>query len=422
MKKYLAVLLAVVFVVAMAGCNPSGPVATPDASTPTEAPAATQAGTENPTEAPNLEPIKIGCIQDTSGGASIAGKPNEWGVQYAVKWINENGGFNGRMIELYTRDCQNDAEVGVTCYRELVDEIGVCAIIGPPLSNPASAWVDLATEDKIPIVGHFMDERCTTDPETGEVYPYMFLAEPSCSVQSYILAQYAMEELGVKTVATLYNTSNAYAVAHEAPFVEYIKANGGSVLAEETFTWADTDYTAQAQKIAGLNPDAVLLCDYCNQMVTAYDNLRDAGYTGKILGANTMYPPFNTLVKNKVTDCYFVQNYDLKDTSKGTIAAMVATQMAETNTDYPTSNVGFGWDATMVLYNAMLKASDPTNGEEVRAILESSTVDVLSSGGETITIDPATHRPTLDMGMYIATYDENNQIVCLVYRTTDYTK
>jgi ABC-type branched-subunit amino acid transport system substrate-binding protein len=38
--------------------------------------------------------------------------------------------------------------------------------------------------------------------------------------------------------------------------------------AQETFTWSDTDYTAQAQKIAGLNPDAVLLCDYCNQMVT----------------------------------------------------------------------------------------------------------------------------------------------------------
>lgn len=424
MKKYLAVLLAVVFVAAMAvtGCNPADRGSTPDASAPVQTPANTQGGAETPTEEPNLEPIKIGCIQDTSGGASIAGKPNEWGVQYAVKWINENGGVNGRMIELYTRDCQNDAEVGVTCYRELVDEIGVSAIIGPPLSNPASAWVDLATEDQIPIVGHFMDEQCTTDPETGEAYPYMFLAEPSCSVQSYILAQYAMEELGVKTVATLFNTSNAYAVAHEAPFVDYIKANGGTVLAEETFTWTDTDYTAQAQKIAALNPDAVLLCDYCNQMVTAYDNLRDAGYTGKILGANTMYPPFNTLVKNKVYDCYFVQNYDLKDTTKGTIAELVATQMADTNTDYPTSNVGFGWDAAMVLYNAMLQANDPADGEEVREILENNTADVLSAGGETITIDPATHRPTRDMGMYIATYDENNEIVCLVYRTTDYVK
>ena len=415
MKKMIALLLALVMLAALfAGCAKDEEKPT-DPSTPTSS---SNSGNNDPTGEPeNKEPIKIGCIQDTSGGASLAGQPNEWGVKYAVQWINENGGVNGRPIELYTRDCQNDAEVGVTCYRELVDEIGVSAIIGPPLSNPASAWVELATEDKIPIVGHFMDELCTTDPETGDPYPYMFLAEPSCSVQSYILAEYAMNELGVTSVATLYNTSNAYAVAHEIPFVDYITANGGEVLAEETFGWSDTDYTAQAQKIAALNPDAVLLCDYCNQMVTSYDNLRDAGYTGIILGANTMYPPFNTLVKNDIYNCYFVQNYDL---TTGEIADLREIQMADTGTDYPTSNVGFGWDATMVLYNAMLKATDPTNGEEVRDILENQTTDIQSIGGELITIDPATHRPTRSMGMYIATYDENDAVDCIVRMTSDY--
>lgn len=415
MKKMIALLLALVMLAALfAGCAKDEE----KPNDPSTSATTNNSGNNDPTDEPvNKEPIKIGCIQDTSGGASLAGQPNEWGVKYAVQWINENGGINGRPIELYTRDCQNDAEVGVTCYRELVDEIGVSAIIGPPLSNPASAWVELATEDKIPIVGHFMDELCTTDPETGDPYPYMFLAEPSCSVQSYILAEYAMNELGVKSVATLYNTSNAYAVAHEIPFVDYITSNGGEVLAEETFGWSDTDYTAQAQKIAALNPDAVLLCDYCNQMVTSYDNLRDAGYTGIILGANTMYPPFNTLVKNDIYNCYFVQNYDL---TTGEIADLLEIQMADTGTDYPTSNVGFGWDATMVLYNAMLKATDPTNGEEVRDILENQTTDIQSIGGELITIDPATHRPTRSMGMYIATYDENDAVDCIVRMTSDY--
>lgn len=414
MKKILAVVLALVMVATLfAACNAEKP-ATPEA--PAEKPNTEVTGGEAPAQV-NTDPIKIGCIQDTSGGASIAGQPNQWGVEYAVRVINENGGINGRPIELYCRDCQNDAEVGVTNYRELVDEIGVSAIIGPPLSNPASAWVELATEDQIPIVGHFMDEVCTTDPDTGAAYPYMFLAEPSCSVQSYNLAEYAMNELGVKSVATLFNTSNAYAVAHESPFVEYITANGGSVLAEETFTWADTDYAAQAQKIAALNPDAVLLCDYCNQMVTAYDNLRDAGYTGYILGANTMYPPFNSLVKNDIEKCFFVQNYDL---NTGKIAELLKVQMAETGTDYPTSNVGFGWDAMQVLANAMRLAKDPTDGAEVREILETQTIEIESCGGEKITIDPAIHRPTRDMGMYIATYDESDEVTCLVRMTSSY--
>lgn len=415
MKKIIALLLAVLMVATLfAGCNGQG---NPTDTNPPKDTTPVNQGDDKTNPPANLDPIKIGSIQDLSGGAALAGQPNAWGAEYAVQIINENGGINGRMLEIYTRDCQNDAEVGVTCYRELVDEIGVSAIIGPPLSNPASAWVELATEDQIPIVGHFMDEVCTTDPDTGDAYPYMFLAEPSCSVQSYILGEYAMNELGVKSVATLFNTSNAYAVAHEKPFVEYITANGGEVLAEETFGWTDTDYTAQAQKIAQLNPDAVLLCDYCNQMVTAYDNLRDAGYEGKILGANTMYPPFNTLVKNEIVDCYFVQNYDL---STGEIADLLAVQMADTNTDYPTSNVGFGWDAVQVLANAMRMANDPTDGVEVRGILEANTVEVPSCGGEKITIDPANHRPTRDMGMYIATYDENSEVKCLVRMTSSY--
>lgn len=416
MRKLVALLLAVLMLtVLFAGCQKGGVP-----SAPTDKPVTNDTETEDVSDEPaaNLEPIKVGCIQDTSGGASSAGQPNEWGAQYAVEYINANGGINGRMIELYTRDCQNDTEVGVTNYRELVDDVGVCAIIGPPLSNPASAWVELATEDKMPIVGHFMDEVCTTDPDTGEAYPYMFLAEPSCSVQSYILAEYAMEELDIRTVATLFNTSNAFAVAHERPFVEYVKNHDGEVLAEETFTWTDADYTAQAQKIAQLNPDAVFLSDYVNQMVTAYDNLRDAGYKGIILGANTMASPFDTLVKNKVEKCYFLQNYNLHE---GLISDLVVAHMAATGTDSRKANVGFGWDAVMVLANAMKQAADPTDGAEVRDILESKTVGVESSGPVAISINPLTHRPTSDMGMYIATYAEDGSVEYTAYFTTDYT-
>ncbi len=366
--------------------------------------------------ADSADPIKVGCIQDTSGGASSAGQPNEWGAQYAVQYINENGGINGRMIELFCRDCQNDTQVGVTCYRELVDEIEVDAIIGPPLSNPASAWVELSAEDEIPIVGHFMDEVCTTDPETGETYPYMFLVEPSSGAQGVLLAKYAMEKLGVKTVAALFNTSNAFATSQEGPFADYIRNNGGEVLLEETFTWSDTDYSAQAQKIAQLKPDAVVLTDYVNQMVTAYDNLREAGYEGIILGANTMSDPFYGLCKNPVHDCHYIQNYNLDE---GKIAELCVAHMAATGTAYRKANVGFGWDAVMVLANAMKQAKDPTDGKEVREILENNTKAVEASGPVAITLDPATHRPTSDMGMYIATYDAEGKSIYEAYVTAE---
>jgi len=362
-------------------------------------------------------PIRIGNIQDLSGGASISGQPNAWGAEYAVRVINQNGGINGRQVEIITMDCKNDLDEGINVYRRLVDEYRVSAIIGPPLSNPASGWVELSTEDKIPIVGHFMDEICTTNPTTGQAYPYMFLAEPSSALQGQIIAKFALETLKLKNFATLYNTGNAFAVTQARPFMEYVRQNGGNVVAEEHFSWADTDYSAQALKIVAARPDAVFLTDYVVQAAPAYDFLRNAGYTGVILGANTLVNPFPDLVKNPVHDVYFLQNYNLNNPNEGNIYELTRTHMRETGTLFPSGNVGFGWDAVQVLAAAMRKANDPTNGEEVRNILETQTRNIPLSVRD-ITIDPKTHRPN-NMGMYIADYDNRLQARVLVYITLE---
>jgi ABC-type branched-subunit amino acid transport system substrate-binding protein len=87
--------------------------------------------------------------------------------------------------------------------------------------------------------------------------------------------------------------------------------------------------------------------------------------------------------------------------------------MEEEGADYPKVNVAFGWDAVQVLVAAMREAEDPTNGAELRDILEQTDGVVLADGTE-IRIDLETHRPN-NIGMYIADYDENNNIRILTY-------
>ena len=415
MKKLLMVLLVVILVLPLAACNSdtnSGDVGgnTGDEVSVEETDVVEESETEVVDEEP-LEPILIGSIQDLTGPVAESGNANAWGAEYAVQVINENGGINGRMLEIVTLDCKNDLNEGINAYRKLVDEYEVTAIIGPPLSNPASGWVEISAEDEVPVVGHFMDEVCTTDPETGDAYPYMFLAEPSCSSQSYAMAKFALEELGLSKFATLYNTGNAFAVAHAKPFMDYVVANGGEVVAEENFTWTDTDYSAQALKIVAAEPEAVFLSDYASQAALAYDFLRDAGFDGVILGANTLALPFPTLVKNEIHDLYFLQNYDMLNPEAGGYE-LFQKYMAVEGSEYPKANVGFGWDAVQVLVAAMMQAEDPTDGAELRDLLE-QTVGVKSTEG-TITLDPATHRPS-NMGMHIAVYDENNNMTILTY-------
>jgi branched-chain amino acid transport system substrate-binding protein len=409
MKK-LVTMLALMMLLTMtaAACSSSDDTGKDSASNPVTTDTATDmedaADSETSSE---LAPLKIGNLQDLSGSASEAGRANAWGVEYAVRQINENGGINGRMIELTTLDIKNDVQEGINAYRLLVDENKVDAIIGPPLSNPALAWVDLSAEDKIPVVGHFMDERVTTNEETGEVSPFMFLAEPGCSQQSYCIAKYGINDLKLKTYATFYNAGLSYAVQHALPFAEYIRTNGGEVLAEETFQTGDVDYRAQAIKIAEANPEAVFICNYAADNALCYDYLREAGYEGIILGNNTFQSPFSSLVKSEVYDTYFLQNVDMENPESDSYD-IVKAYMDETGAEYPIANACFGYDATMVLADALKRAKDPSDGEEVAALLE-QTKDVKSSSGP-ITINPETHR-TIGMPMLVAQYDENFKLI-----------
>ena len=100
----------------------------------------------------------------------------------------------------------------------------------------------------------------------------------------------------------------------------------------------------------------------------------------------------------------------------GNINELVTKHMEETGTTSPQVNVGFGWDAVMVLAEAMKKAEDPTNGAEVAELI-SQTTDLELSGGITLTINEQ-HR-TDTMGMYIATYDENGEMIIVGYEKVD---
>ncbi|NLF28146.1 MAG: ABC transporter substrate-binding protein, partial [Clostridiales bacterium] len=113
------------------------------------------------------ETIKVGIIMDLTGPNSEWGSAQAWGAQYACEQYNANGGINGYMLEPIVMDCASDAQTAVSAYRQLVDEYEVNVIIGPAISSNVIPMAPLAEEDQICVVGHFQDDRCTANEETG---------------------------------------------------------------------------------------------------------------------------------------------------------------------------------------------------------------------------------------------------------------
>src|SRR5262245_33718903 len=78
--------------------------------------------------------IVIGNEADLTGNATV-GVPGNYGVQFAVKQINDNGGISGHKIKLVTEDSQGSATGGTNSVRRLIDADKVVAIINTSTSN-----------------------------------------------------------------------------------------------------------------------------------------------------------------------------------------------------------------------------------------------------------------------------------------------
>ena len=97
MKKFIAMMLAVLMVVGMfAGCGAKE-----------EAPAAKA---EAPAEVAGA--IKLGMCGPLTGGAAAYGDAVNKGAQIAVEEINAADGINGTKIEFRMEDDEHDAEKG----------------------------------------------------------------------------------------------------------------------------------------------------------------------------------------------------------------------------------------------------------------------------------------------------------------------
>ena len=88
------------------------------------------------------EPIKIGFIGGLTGSNSDTGQAGQNSVILAVEQFNRNGGVNGRLVELITRDDAQNRSTAEQAARELV-AAQVEAVIGPFTSSMAEVIVPI---------------------------------------------------------------------------------------------------------------------------------------------------------------------------------------------------------------------------------------------------------------------------------------
>ena len=266
MHARIFILISVILLTALTGCERVGQMVQPDATT-----------------APTETTLKIGVIQPSNTFTTFS-----QGAETARAQINEKGGVLGMQIEFMSRNNQPVStepptpEASVTAAKELIEVGNVFALLGPVYSTNSVEVGPIAQQaQRLMLPG----SSGSNVPETGD---YVFLITVPNPFQGKVMANFAMSpnELGAKTAATILEQDDDYTTdlvqAFEAAFQEI----GGEIVYSGAYPVGDTDFTALLTDIHTAAPDVVFCPGFQPEVPLLINEARQIGITATFLGGS----------------------------------------------------------------------------------------------------------------------------------------
>ncbi|MBW8011301.1 MAG: ABC transporter substrate-binding protein [Chloroflexi bacterium] len=198
------------------------------------------------------EPIHIGYMLPTSGGASVYG---ESAIGAMNVLISQRGQLLGHDILLTGEDTECSAEGGETAAQRTVADPTIVGVIGTTCSSAMTAAMTTMSESGLTVISPSNTSPALTNPdETWQ--PGYFRTAHNDLFQGAIAAQYAIEELGASTAAAIHD-GDPYTEGLATAFTDNFTKLGGTVTTTEAVNKGDTDMRSVLTTVAADSPDVL---------------------------------------------------------------------------------------------------------------------------------------------------------------------
>jgi branched-chain amino acid transport system substrate-binding protein len=196
--------------------------------------------------------VKIALVTSVTGAYQPLGEGNVQGATVAVNQANEEGGIDGRQIELVVLDDKTVADQAVVNVNSALGDDDVLVVLGTPDSNGAVAAAPVASRAGMPYIS-----LSSNDTLPAEYDPYIFNVPPDTSGWANPLLEY-MQDNGMETLAVAYASDDVFAEGGWKNTISAASDYGVEVVVEEAFKTADTEFSGVIQKVRDAAPDAFL--------------------------------------------------------------------------------------------------------------------------------------------------------------------
>jgi branched-chain amino acid transport system substrate-binding protein len=264
-----------------------------------------------PTTSVETGPIKVGFISSLSGEAGVWGQNLKAGFDFALKEINDNGGVNGRKIEVYYDDDKCDATTGVTAFNKAIDVDQVKIITGTVCSSVAMSVAKKTQENGVLYIA-----SGATNPDVPKQGDLIFRLWVSDAYEAKAIAEYATGVLKLKTFGIAHVNDNPAGISLRDEFKSVAESKGGKILGIESFSSKERDYKTYITKLIANKPEALYVVVLPESMPIVINQIRTMGYKGTLLAYSPAMVAEGILDKIKVKDnLYYSTPVDKKETN-----------------------------------------------------------------------------------------------------------
>lgn len=368
MKKFLAMMLALVMALSLVACGEQGD---------------SQKGDDS---ASGDKVVKIGVFEPTSGQNGGGGKKEILGIEYAHS-LKPTVTINGEeySVQLVYADNASDQAKAPTAAQTLISQ-GVSVVIGTYGSACAIAAGPLFESAKIPAIG-----TSCTNPQVTAGNDYYFRVGYIDPFQGAVMANFAFNEKGSSNCALIIESGDDYSAGFGNYFRQEMERLGGKATTLE-FQKGEADFSTIMASIKSEGYDGIFAPVSIETAAMIISQALDAGITCPIMAGDTWDDiSIAQRTGSKATDIYFSAFFDAADTTNEAGKAFVdgftkwvaedATRVENNGgvSDVISSVTPCGYDAYMAAVGA-IEAAQSTDGATIRDALATLEISGLITG------------------------------------------
>lgn len=304
--------------------------------------------------------VKIGVIAELTGDIPAVGASCRNAAELAADEINQRGGIllgdKKYPVKLIIEDNAGKADQSASSAQKLITQKNVTAIIGPNASRYALPAAEIAESGKTVLITPWSTApKATLDSKSSASKKYVFRACFIDPFQGGVIAKFTLDNLKRKKTAVLFDVASEYNKGIAEIFREVYEKNGGKIVAFETYTTNDKDFSSQLTKIKQAGPDIIFLPNYYSEVPLQIQQAKRLGITTPFIGSDSWGS--EELIKLCGKDCegyYFSTHYAADSASEAT-KKFIAAYKARYNTT-PDDVAALTYDSFGLLMQAIQTA------------------------------------------------------------------